>query len=218
MADLNQKKCDQCGSTFPRKGRLSETQWAGRRYCSKKCAATKYRVDASVLAKVYGGGQSAQEVGAVFGLSGERVRSILRTAGYVLRPLSEAILISHSKPDFRDACADRARGRKHSEIAKAKLRALCGENSPTWRGGVTRDAHGYPVYTRSKANGENAGKHVHRVVAELTIGRPILPGEHVHHIDFDKTNNAPSNLRVMSARDHHQLHAKAANFGRNRSC
>ena len=51
------------------------------------------------------------------------------------------------------------------------------------------------------------GKHEHRVVAEKKIGRPIRPGEHVHHIDGDKHNNHSDNLIVLSASDHLRLHA-----------
>lgn len=46
---------------------------------------------------------------------------------------------------------------------------------------------------------------VHRIVAEAWY-RPLLEGEHVHHIDGDKKNNHPSNLRIMDASDHHALH------------
>lgn len=57
------------------------------------------------------------------------------------------------------------------------------------------------------------GKHEHRVVAEQKIGRPILPGEHVHHVDGDKHNNHPDNLMVMSAQDHLRLHAQERKHG-----
>ena len=46
------------------------------------------------------------------------------------------------------------------------------------------------------------GRHEHRVVAEQMLGRPLTPGEIVHHIDGDKHNNDPSNLQVMT-QDHH---------------
>jgi hypothetical protein len=51
------------------------------------------------------------------------------------------------------------------------------------------------------------GRHEHRVVAEQKIGRPIQPGEHVHHIDGDKHNNNPDNLIVLTASEHQRLHA-----------
>jgi hypothetical protein len=46
------------------------------------------------------------------------------------------------------------------------------------------------------------GRHEHRVVAEQMLGRALMPGEIVHHIDGDKHNNNPSNLQVMT-QDHH---------------
>ncbi len=50
----------------------------------------------------------------------------------------------------------------------------------------------------------------HRLVAEYMIGRPLLPGEVVHHIDECRTNNDPSNLQVMTRSDHSSLHRKRA--------
>lgn len=37
----------------------------------------------------------------------------------------------------------------------------------------------------------------HRIVAARSLGRHLRRGEIVHHIDGDKLNNAPSNLKVM---------------------
>ena len=34
----------------------------------------------------------------------------------------------------------------------------------------------------------------HRVIAEQNLGRSLRPGEVVHHLDEDKTNNSPENL------------------------
>jgi hypothetical protein len=47
--------------------------------------------------------------------------------------------------------------------------------------------------------------YLHRVVAEQTIGRKLRPGEVVHHLDHDKTNNSPENLVVCSSAT---VHAK----------
>ena len=46
----------------------------------------------------------------------------------------------------------------------------------------------------------------HIIVAEKTIGRLILKGEEVHHIDHNSLNNAPENLQVFSS---HVEHMKA---------
>lgn len=52
------------------------------------------------------------------------------------------------------------------------------------------------------------GRHTHRIVAEQILGRPLLPGEVVHHIDGDKRNNDPSNIQVFSSQAEHARHHK----------
>jgi flagellar basal body rod protein FlgC len=48
----------------------------------------------------------------------------------------------------------------------------------------------------------------HIVIAEKKIGRPITNKECVHHIDWNKTNNAPENLEVCNRKDHRRYHDK----------
>ena len=62
---------------------------------------------------------------------------------------------------------------------------------------------------RGKGNGyiKRNGRHEHRVVAEQMLGRPLRPGEIVHHKDENKSNNAPDNLEVLpSQSEHARLH------------
>jgi hypothetical protein len=46
-------------------------------------------------------------------------------------------------------------------------------------------------------------------MAAQMLGRPLLSGEVVHHIDRDKRNNRPENLMVFaSQKEHAAWHAK----------
>lgn len=49
------------------------------------------------------------------------------------------------------------------------------------------------------------GKRVklHRLIAAEMLGRPLLPGEVVHHLDGDSLNNDPENLAVLPSQGHH---------------
>jgi HNH endonuclease len=43
----------------------------------------------------------------------------------------------------------------------------------------------------------------HRLIAATVLKRDLNPGEVVHHINGDKTDNRPENLRVLPSQRHH---------------
>jgi hypothetical protein len=64
------------------------------------------------------------------------------------------------------------------------------------------------IYPFSVSNGYIIvdGKRVHRTVMEEALGRKLLSTEVVHHIDYNRQNNSPDNLMVVSPGEHLRLH------------
>lgn len=54
---------------------------------------------------------------------------------------------------------------------------------------------------------DGKGERFSRAVARNIIGRELNKDEDVHHIDHDKTNDNPNNLKVLSHAEHTKLHA-----------
>jgi len=55
----------------------------------------------------------------------------------------------------------------------------------------------------------------HIYVAQQVLGRKLLPGEIVHHLDGNKKNNNPSNLAVLdSDSSHKREHARISSLMR----
>lgn len=86
-----------------------------------------------------------------------------------------------------------------------------GSRNNNWSGGK-KTSHGYiliykPDHPHATSQGYAAE---HRIVMEQLLGRYLEPQEVVHHIDENKQNNNPENLKLYPSESEHQRHAHGA--------
>lgn len=95
----------------------------------------------------------------------------------------------------------RQEAKRTIKIATEKAREVNrGENHPWYKGQsyISKVRGRYMVKCRDGSSVQFA-----RIVMENKIGRPLKPGEIVHHIDGDKTNDHPDNLMLFSSASEH---------------
>lgn len=83
--------------------------------------------------------------------------------------------------------------------------AQTGEKNGAWKGGRVVDPRGYVLLRVGKDHPHadvRGYAYEHRLIAEAAIGRALTSNEVVHHIDGNKSNNAPENLQVVTATEH----------------
>lgn len=83
-----------------------------------------------------------------------------------------------------------------------------GSNSRAWKGGTTAE-QGYILI---KVGGIYLREH--RMVIERLLGRKLDKDEVVHHIDGNRKNNHPDNLKVMPRDEHCRLHHQIDKWAR----
>ncbi len=107
-------------------------------------------------------------------------------------------------------CKARAGEGRYCSYRCAGKRDRRGSKNSNWKGGRTSRADGRSVvYAPGNPMSTcSGGSHVleYRLIASRKIGRTLTSDDVVHHIDGDIHNNAPSNLKVMSRREHALVH------------
>lgn len=99
--------------------------------------------------------------------------------------------------------------KKYGITLRTKNEQLKCQKNPNYKGGRHICSNGYVeiVVIGHPATNVRGYVYEHRVVAEKKLGRYLRSDEVVHHIDGNKTNNAPENLIVLSNNGHAKLHS-----------
>lgn len=82
-----------------------------------------------------------------------------------------------------------------------QCRSVAGETNGNWRGGRTKHHAGYVMvrvldHPRASNNGGYVFEHI--LVMEDVLGRRLLAGETVHHLNGVKDDNRPANLELWT--------------------
>lgn len=106
-------------------------------------------------------------------------------------------------------CSRACRNKAHPHTGKrATSPAMLGEGNPAWKGGrYTEPDKGYvmvrmPGHPRARRNGYVLE---HLLVAEQMSGRALRPAEEVHHINRNRADNRPENLKVFADHTEHWM-------------
>ena len=157
-------------------------------FCSLKCKnrSQEALIDLELARNLYESGMTQLEIAEKLGTTQKAIHNIFRRNGIKCR--------------------------------KAAKRVQTGDKNSSWKGGrvlsstrIKRTRFSASGYWKVLTPGHpNADKHgyvaEHRLIMSNLIGRPLTRQENVHHIDADKHNNHPSNLRLCTVKEHREYH------------
>ena len=182
-------QCKICGASF----KVPKCRSKTAEYCGKSCAV----------------------IGRAMAMSLPKVAITCKECGIVFY---DHQCHAHKRVFCSKACMESNKAHK-----AGKSYRFTGSSNPMWTGGISKHSDGY-TYKHAPDHPFSSNGYVfeHRLVAEerLRVVDPdsvfliklgdrkyLRPEISVHHIDGDKTNNAPDNLMVVTNSEHQKIHA-----------
>lgn len=177
---------------------------------------------ATEFVRAYQAGETLTQIGRQYGVAANVIRRYLIRSGIPIRPVgapafwteerkAEATRRYQAGEQLKDIAAAMGCGvdtltRTLVELGVHERKRLHGDAHHSWRGGRIIDQSGYvrvkvPPAEQHLADGTRTGYMMeHRLVMARLLGRRLLKGETVHHIDNDRQNNLPANLQLRQGK------------------
>lgn len=150
-------------------------------------ARPEIETDTATIACMYAVGKPAHEIAAEIGVSTQTVLRRLKASGLHIKTQGERMRGTTAKPEFIGPRLPRGARNSINKLGASGL-----------------SSQGYVRIN----TGAKKRQYEHVLKAEKAIGRRLKPGEVVHHINCDRTDNRNENLLVCSHKYHLQLHAR----------
>lgn len=135
LSQSEPKTCERCGGDFFRIGRMTQAQWDGRRFCSKRCSALRRDTEKDVdIVAMYEDGMSCDRICKIVGMSNVHIARILKENGIATEPYRSQVgglsLTKDGYLRFNDSLNNGIhKGRRlHDIVAEMKIGRMLAKN------------------------------------------------------------------------------------------